>query len=75
MLDKNITILNIRESAHFPPTGNPVRVLVYTFTVGQFGPFTEEFAANEQHADAVHLRLNKRAMLVRETSEHGPMEG
>jgi hypothetical protein len=74
MLDKAIKVSNIREGVHFPTTGNPVRTMLYTFSVGQFGPFTEEFAANEQHAEAVHHRLNERAALVRMTSSLGPGE-
>jgi hypothetical protein len=74
MLDKAIKVLNVREGAHFPLVGNPERVLTYTFTVGKFGPFTEEFSAADQHADAVHRRLNERATLLRMTSDLGPGE-
>jgi hypothetical protein len=67
MLDKAITILNVEERHKFNRFGGAEKMMVYFFTAGAFGPFSEEFKAAEDHTEAVHRRLNERAQKLRDT--------
>lgn len=64
-LDPKITIGSIKDTFEFDAFTRPVPIMVYTYTIGQLGPFTSKFYANEQQQDHIDRVLNDRAALLR----------
>lgn len=74
MLDKAITVTRTFDSSRGVLGGGFAKILVYEFTVGQHGPFREEFMANEQTPETINHRLNMKARMLRETGALGTGE-
>lgn len=66
-LDPKIKILHVDEIAHTAARGGFEMKTRYQFLVGSHGPFFEHFAAGETSADTIAERLNKKALMLRET--------
>ncbi|HKM81543.1 MAG TPA: hypothetical protein VJY15_11345 [Candidatus Acidoferrum sp.] len=66
MLPSEVNGLRIKDAVEFDKQGNGVRYQLYTFFVGDHGPFTEKFYAGEQDTPAVERRINLRVAQLRE---------
>ncbi len=64
-LDTLIRILRVADQPVFEMGGSIRTRKIYTFSVGDHGPFTEVFEKNEQHPDAIIRRLNEHAAQLR----------
>jgi hypothetical protein len=58
--------LRIKDATEFDNFGNVMKTRVYTFYVGNHGPFTEKFYAGEQDTPAVERRINLLVLALRE---------
>lgn len=58
MLPSEVNITNIRDGVEFDRNGSSIKIRVYTFFVGDHGPFTEKFLAGEQDTPSVERRIN-----------------
>lgn len=58
--------VRVKDTTEFDNFGNPAKVRVYTFYVGDHGPFTEKFYAGEQDTPAVERRISTVVLALRE---------
>lgn len=66
MLPSEVNGVRINDGIEFDRTGQPVRFQLYTFYIGNHGPFTEKFYAGEQDTPAIERRINTRVAQLRE---------
>jgi hypothetical protein len=64
-LDSLIRIIRVADQPVFQMGGGIRTRKIYTFSIGEHGPFTETFEGNEQHPDAIIRRLNEQAAQLR----------
>ncbi len=64
-LDTLIRIIRVTDQPVFEMGGGIRTRMLYTFAIGEHGPFTEIFEKNEQHPDAIMRRLNEKAAQLR----------
>lgn len=57
----NVSIISITEGVRFPIGGTALRTTIYKYTVGTDGPFTLEFDAGTDTAQAVSDAINAKA--------------
>jgi hypothetical protein len=65
-LPTEIKNIRIKDGTEFDNFGNPVKVRIYTFFVGDHGPFQEKFYGGEQDTPAIERRLNAVVLQLRE---------
>ena len=58
--------VKVRDTTEFDLQGNAVRIRIYTFFIGNHGPFTEKFYAGEQDTPAVERRITADVTTLRE---------
>lgn len=63
---KEVQNVRVKDTTEFDNFGNPAKVRVYTFYIGNHGPFTEKFYAGEQDTPAVERRINLDVLALRE---------
>jgi len=66
MLPSEVKNAKLQDATEFDNFGNPVKVRLFTFFVGDHGPFTEKFYAGEQDTPAIERRINGRVEQLRE---------
>jgi len=65
MLPSEVNNVAVKDSFEYDKTGKASAILVYTFFIGDHGPFTEKFYAGEQDAPAIERRINARVATLR----------
>lgn len=58
MLPSEVNGLRIRDGTEFDKQGNVTQYKLFTFFIGDHGPFTEKFYAGEQDTPAIERRIN-----------------
>jgi hypothetical protein len=58
--------VRVKDATEFDIFANAVKVRIYTFYIGNHGPFTEKFYANEQDTPAVERRISAAVLALRE---------
>jgi hypothetical protein len=66
MLPSEVNNLTIKDSTEFQKNGTLSSVRVYTFFIGEHGPFIEKFYAGEQDTPAIERRIGDRVAQLRE---------
>lgn len=66
MLPSEVEVTSVKDTAEFNRQNQSVSYQLYTFYVGNHGPFYEKFYAGEQDAPAVERRINARVQTLRE---------
>jgi hypothetical protein len=65
MLPSEVTVTSVKDSTEFDKYNQAVTYQLYTFYVGNHGPFYEKFYSGEQDAPAVERRINARVETLR----------
>ncbi len=58
--------VRVKDTTEFDNFANAIKVRVYTFYIGNHGPFTEKFYAGEQDTPAVERRISADVLALRE---------
>lgn len=66
MLPSEVNSVTVRDGTEFTKQGSSSSFQLYTFFIGDHGPFTEKFYVGEQDAPAVERRINARVATLRE---------
>lgn len=66
MLAAEVNNVTVKDSTEFQKNGTLSTVRVYTFFIGDHGPFTEKFYAGEQDTPAIERRINDRVAQLRD---------
>jgi hypothetical protein len=66
MLATEVNNVTVKDGTEFDKRGNSSSYQMYTFYIGEHGPFTEKFYAGEQDTPAIERRINLRVMQLRE---------
>ena len=66
MLPSEVNNVSIKDATDFSKFGEPVRYQLYTFFIGDHGPFFEKFYAGEQDTPSIERRINARVAQLRE---------
>jgi hypothetical protein len=66
MLPPEVNSVLVKDGIDFTRNGGTASYQMYTFFIGNHGPFTEKFYANEQDAPSVERRINARVLNLRQ---------
>ena len=66
MLPSEVNNVKIRDTFETDKNGNTVKVQLWSFNIGDNGPFTEKFYAGEQDTPAIDRRISERVAQLRE---------
>jgi hypothetical protein len=65
-LPPEVQNVRVKDTTEFDNFTNAIKVRVYTFYIGNHGPFTEKFYAGEQDTPAVERRISADVLALRE---------
>jgi hypothetical protein len=66
MLPSEVNNTRVKDSFEYDKMGNATAIKVYTFFIGEHGPFTEKFYSGEQDTPAVERRIAADVQRLRE---------
>lgn len=66
MFDSAVNNVTVKDSTEFDKKSNAVNYQLFTFFIGDQGPFQEKFYAGEQDSPAIERRINNRVLQLRE---------
>jgi hypothetical protein len=65
MLAAEVNSVQVRDGTDFTRNGGVANYQLFTFFIGDHGPFSEKFYAAEQNTPAIERRINDRVASLR----------